>query len=135
MLMNFANSALNSDQPERFQILPDRAEFRPVGRMSLSQAVKLVTSSILRARALKKSKLLISVAELTGFESPDLSARYFFIREWAAAAQGEVRIALVARPEMIDPEKFGVTVAANAGLTSNVFASEPEALAWLQNVA
>jgi hypothetical protein len=32
---------------------------------------------------------------------------------------------------MIDPAKFGVTVAANRGLVSNVFTTEAEAVAWL----
>jgi hypothetical protein len=38
---------------------------------------------------------------------------------------------MVARAEMIDPEKFGVTVAANRGLVSNIFTTELEARAWL----
>ena len=66
------------------------------------------------------------------FDSPDIATRYFFIHEWARAAGGCVFVVLVARPEMIDPQKFGVTVAANAGLTSEVFDSEEEARAWLQ---
>jgi uncharacterized protein (DUF2384 family) len=32
---------------------------------------------------------------------------------------------------MIDPEKFGVTVAFNLGFASDVFTSEEEALTWL----
>jgi hypothetical protein len=39
---------------------------------------------------------------------------------------------MVARPDMIDPQKFGVTVARNAGLTGEVSESEEEARAWLQ---
>ena len=38
---------------------------------------------------------------------------------------------MVARAEMIDPNKFGVTVAANRGLVSNIFTTETEARAWL----
>jgi len=41
-------------------------------------------------------------------------------------------MAMVIRAEYIDPEKFGVTVARNSGLNTDVFAQEPEALAWLQ---
>jgi hypothetical protein len=41
---------------------------------------------------------------------------------------------MVARPEMIDPEKFGVTVGRNNGLVCDVFPSEPEAEAWLRNL-
>jgi hypothetical protein len=41
---------------------------------------------------------------------------------------------MVARAEMIDPEKFGVTVAAMRGLASNIFATEAEARAWLTDI-
>jgi hypothetical protein len=42
-------------------------------------------------------------------------------------------MAMVVRPEMMDPDKFEVTVATNRGLIGNVFDSEKEALAWLLN--
>jgi hypothetical protein len=38
---------------------------------------------------------------------------------------------MVARAEMIHPQKFGVLVAANLGLVSNIFTTEVEARAWL----
>ena len=38
-----------------------------------------------------------------------------------------VKVAMVVRPELIDPERFGVTVARNRGLFSNAFSSESEA--------
>jgi len=40
---------------------------------------------------------------------------------------------VVVRAEMIDPEKFGILVARNAGLDANVFADEAEALSWLKS--
>jgi len=40
----------------------------------------------------------------------------------------------VARPELIDPEKFGRTVAANIGFATEVFTTEQEALLWLQGI-
>ena len=70
---------------------------------------------------------------MTGFRPPLIADRYFFIREWAEASGHIVRTALVARPEMIDRQKFGVTVAANNGFIADIFASEDEALAWLQS--
>lgn len=55
---------------------------------------------------------------------------------WARTRRGErdeeaPPLAMVARPEMIDPERFGVTFAANRGLVGGVFVSEAEAVAWL----
>lgn len=75
--------------------------------------------------------LLVVTSDLTGFEPPSIFDRYDFVRKWARVAGGAVRVAMVARPEMIDPRKFGVTVAANHGLIADVFESEDEALAWL----
>ena len=46
-----------------------------------------------------------------------------------------VKLAMVVRPEMMDPEKFEVTVATNRGLDGNVFDSEKDALAWLLDPA
>jgi hypothetical protein len=119
--------------PEQYKLVEDRAEFRPVGSMTLGQAVEMVTKAITFTREQNLRKLLVDTTGLTGFESPSVAARYFFMKEWAYAAGGMVCIAMVARPEMIDPQKFGVTVGANLGLQSNVFASEEEALAWLQD--
>ena len=50
---------------------------------------------------------------------------------WAEEARGSLRLVMVARAEMIDPRKFGVTVAANRGLESNIFPTEAEARDWL----
>jgi hypothetical protein len=57
--------------------------------------------------------------------------RFDIATEWAMAAKGAIKIALVLRPDMIDPQRFGTTVARNRGLHLDVFASEAEALAWL----
>ena len=69
---------------------------------------------------------------LTGFQPPNVIERYYFINEWAKASGHSVHVAVVAYPEMIDPEKFGVTVATNIGFVCDVFTSEEQALAWLR---
>jgi hypothetical protein len=76
--------------------------------------------------------LLVDVTGLTGFEPPSLASRYFIVLEWAEAALGIDRFVMVAEARMIDPNKFGVTVAADAGLTAEIFPSESEAVNWLQ---
>jgi hypothetical protein len=121
-------------ESENFELLEDCAVYRPVGRVSLSTAVQWMTSIITSCRERGIRKLMVDIYGLTGFESPPLHTRYFFMHEWAGAAAGAVCIAMVARPEMIDPEKFGVMVGRNAGLTCDVFATEPEAEAWLRSV-
>ena len=118
-----------------FSIEGDHAEYRPTGQVSIPQMVKLVASAIAFAREQQLRKLLVVTSGLVGFEPPALATRFFFIQEWARVAQGVVKVAMVARPEMIDPQKFGVTVAVNAGLSSDIFEteSEKEALTWLKS--
>lgn len=119
------------EMPDHFTIAGRRGSFRPVGDVSLDVGVELVTQAILYARAQNIRELLVNVTGLTGFDSPSIVDRFMFIEKWAHAAQGRVRMAMVARPEMIDQRKFGVTVAANRGLVADVFTTEEEAVAWL----
>jgi hypothetical protein len=109
----------------------DCAYFRPVGKVTLEQATDLCDQAIAYARDRGIPKLFINAKALIGFPSPSLPERYFLARKWAATGQGRVQVALVIRAEMIDPEKFGVIVARNAGMNADVFADEPEALDWL----
>ncbi len=110
----------------------DLAVFRPSGPIPLEQAVTMITSAITRARQQRARDLLVVTLGWTRLRSPDLAERYFFVREWAKAAAGAVRLAVVARADLIDPERFGVIVAKNSGLSGAVFTSEKEALAWLR---
>ncbi len=41
---------------------------------------------------------------------------------------------MVAPPEMITPDKIGITIAANRGLRSEIFTTEAEASEWLRSV-
>ena len=119
------------DAPENFEIIDGRAAYRPVGDVSLARVIRMVTDAITCARERNCREILIVTTALTGFESPSITERYFFVQEWVLASGGAVRVAMVVRPDMIDPRKFGVTVAANRGLTAEVFASAEEAVAWL----
>ena len=114
-----------------FEIVGDRGYFRPSGSVSLDQGVKLIDAALRVACTRGLREVVVNVTGLTGFASPSVVNRYSFIKQWARIARGRVRLALVARPEHIDPEKFGVTVAANHGLDANVFVSEADAIVWL----
>ncbi len=119
------------DLSEQIEIIRDCAYFRPSGKLSLSEATRLVTEAIKFVRDRQVPKLLINTTGLTGFSSPTLPERYFMAREWAMAALDCVRVVLVIPITMIDPNKFGITVARNAGMDAEVFATEEEALTWL----
>jgi hypothetical protein len=116
---------------QAFEMVGEHAEYRPAGEFSLAQATRLITSGIELARERQVKKLMVVTLGLSGFQPPNVIQRYYFIREWAKAAAYSVRVAVVAHPGMIDPQKFGVTLASNIGFASDVFTSEEEALTWL----
>ena len=99
--------------------------------MSLAEAVACVDAALAYTRARGIKELMVNGILVTGFDPPSLSERYFFVEKWALTAGGAVRVAMVLRPEMIDPEKFGVTVAFNRRLVTDVFVDEAAALVWL----
>ena len=113
------------------KVLADYAHYSPLGEVTLPEGVALVTKSIRFCRAQKIPRLLVDTTGLIGFPPPQLHERYWFAKEWAHEAQGKMVVAMVAREEMIDPQRFGVLAARNAGLRSFISASESEALAWL----
>ena len=117
--------------PDHFEVVDGRGFFRPIGHMSLAAAAELVTVALAHARAHGIKELLVNATGLTGFPPPSLSERYFIVENWARVARGAVRVAMVLRPEYIDPNKFGVTVAFNRRLIADVFEVEGPALAWL----
>ena len=114
-----------------FAAVDHRGLYRPAGSVSFDQAVDLVREAIATARAKELDELLVDTTAWTGFASPDTFQRFLAAVAWAEEARGRLRLAMVARPEMIDPRKFGVLVAANRGLVSNIFPTEAEARAWL----
>ena len=119
------------DDPDHFVLEEGRGLYRPVGTVSFDEAVALVRAAIAAARRNQVRDLLVDTTALTGFPSPDTFERFLAAVEWAEEARGRVRLAMVARAEMIHPQKFGVLVAANRGLVSNIFTTEAEARAWL----
>jgi hypothetical protein len=116
---------------DAIKVIDQCAFCRPEGPATLEEAVALVEQAIIYARENKVPKLFFNGHQLTGVRSPSLPERYFLSRQFAAAAQGQVQMALVIQDHLIDPEKFGINVARNAGMNADVFDNEPEALAWL----
>lgn len=117
--------------PDHFEVVEGRGFFRPKGRTSLEAAAEQVTVALAHARTHGIKELLVNATGLTGFPPPTLGERYFIVENWARVARGAVRVALVLRPEYIDPQKFGITVALNRRLIADVFELEEPALAWL----
>ncbi|WP_395733520.1 hypothetical protein [Prosthecobacter sp.] len=119
------------DAPKYFHQEEAHAVFRPAGELTLAEVVGMVAEAISFAHETGVGRLMVVLTEVTGIPSPKLTARYQFVREWAKASEGRVRVAVVTTAEMIDPGRFCVTVATNAGLEADVFVDEAKALEWL----
>lgn len=117
--------------PERFEQRAGYANFAPVGEVSIGAATELVARAIIFAREHQIDRLLVDATGLTGFPSPSVVDRYWIVRQWANAAKSRVAVALVLEPHLLDPERFGIKVAANSGMRADVFTSTTEALEWL----
>ena len=117
--------------PEHFEVMEGYCCYRLTGRGPLAEAANKVIEVITFSREQGMRKLLIDTTSWTGHASPDTLERFTVVQACAEAARSAVKLAMVVRPEMMDPEKFEVTVAKNRGLVGNVFDSEKDALAWL----
>ena len=119
------------EDPHNFVLKEGRELYRPAGSVSFDEAVALVRASIAAARRNQARSLLVDTTALTGFASPNTFERFLAAVSWAEESRAETQLAMVARAEMIHPQKVGVLIAANRGLVSNIFTTEVEALAWL----
>ena len=122
--------------------IPDRLEnshglwtYRPRGKHSLVEAVALVSGVIAYCRESGVTKLLIDVTDLTDLPIPTLVDRFLMVEEWAQLADGTIVVALVAPPQHIHPDKFGVKVALHFGLICDVYTSVADASNWLLQTA
>lgn len=108
-----------------------RGFYRPSATVTFDQAVNMVGEAMLHARSLDLVDLLVNTNGLVGFPVPDVFARYALARKWAESAGPSLKVAVVARAEIIDPQKIGVLMAQNRGATGDVFTTEVAAIAWL----
>jgi hypothetical protein len=109
--------------------------FRLQGAQPFSQAMEAVDECLRLALAEGATRVLLDVRGLTGFRSPDLSARVAMVRRWAEASQCRFRLAVLCPPGFVDRERFGVVVARGLGLDGDVFDHEDDALGWLRQAA
>ena len=116
---------------DHFEQVGTRGFYRPVGQVSFEQAVDMIADGIRAARELGLADMLANTTGLTGFTPPSVFARHSMALKWAQSAGASMRVALVARPELIDPQRIGVLMYQNRGGNGDVFTNETEALAWL----
>jgi hypothetical protein len=118
---------------KHFEQVGRRGFFRPEGVMSFEQAIDVVAEAMRHARSLDLLDLLVNTSNLSGFPTPDVFARYTLASKWAQSAGASLRVALVARAEIIDPQKIGVLMAQNRGVNGDVFSTEAAAITWLDS--
>jgi hypothetical protein len=111
------------------------AVYRPTGEVTFKEAIGLVSQGIRHCVQNNIPRVLIDTSGLTGFKPPDTMDRYVMGEEWAAASAGAIIVAMVVRAELMDPQRFGLIVARNRGMSGEVFTSESEAISWLLKLA
>ena len=105
--------------------------YRLHGKLSLVEAVDLISRAIAECRRSSAPRLLVDATGVEELPVPTLVDRFLMVEDWAQAAQSMVAVAMVTHARYIHPRKFGVTVAAHLGLTCDVFTSTDAALKWL----
>ena len=118
---------------EQFEERADHAVATLTGSGSLEQAAHAVQRALVTARERNIKRLLVDARQLGGFPSPTLADRYFIVRRWATEVGKRVELAIVLEQHILDPDRFGVMVAANLGMRADAFSSTVEALEWLRS--
>jgi len=86
-----------------FEQIGKRGFYRPNGTVTFERAVDLVAEAMRLARSLGLIDLLVNTTGFTGFQPPSIFARHALAVKWAESAGSGLIVAMVARPELIDP--------------------------------
>lgn len=116
-----------------FEVVGKRGFYRPVGRTTFEKGVDMVAEAMRHARELGLQSLLINTQGFTGLSAPSIFGRHALAVKWAESAGSQLHVAVVTRPELVDPQKIGVVMAQNRGASGDVFTNEAAALAWLDS--
>jgi hypothetical protein len=116
---------------DNFENVGSRGFYRPIAQVTFEQAVDMVAQAMATARELGLADLLVNTIGLTGFTPPSVFARYAMSTKWVQTSGAALRVAMVARGELIDHQKIGVLMVQNRGGSAEVFTNEKDALAWL----
>lgn len=122
---------MHASSDDRLVFVDGIAIARLEGRVSAQQAIGWIGETLALARMARIERGMLVLTAASGFPAPSLARRAEMIRGWAAAAGDAMAMAIVCRPELIDPQRFGVLVATRLGLNANVFEREDAARQWL----
>lgn len=105
------------------------------GAYSVDAILSIVSAGIDFAIANDRSALLVDIREITG-SIPSTNERYEMGSKTASIQHGKdklVAIALLGNEPWVDRDRFGETVAVNRAAVARVFASEADAMTWLEH--
>lgn len=119
------------EPPPGLQLLEGYALYRHSGRMTFTEARGQGGAAVAYCREQKIRRLLIDATGLQFPEPPGQLDRFDLGTALAQAGQSAVKVAIVARPEMLDPQRLGAVVARNRGMLAQSFDNYEVALAWL----
>lgn len=125
------------EKPEYFEQVGTRGYYRPVGEVTLEQAITMITGAMIYARENGMTDLLANVLGLSAaaYTQVTIFDRYAFAVRWAESARSSLRVVIVTRPDIIDPDKVGLLMVQNRGVSGEVFTNEADAIAWLDGNA
>jgi hypothetical protein len=115
-------------------LMPDYISLNCSGTCSsVSELNSVFQRAVALARDHQRRKILILANQVTGelttqdrYEGAAfLTEQVFRAPEWISA------IAVVGQPPLIDPARFGETVARNRGINGRVFTDVDEAVGWI----
>lgn len=108
-----------------------RCIYRPAGAATSEELAHAIADVLSYARSQRLHEALIDITAIHGFDSPSPAFRQWAVNIWAQAVGHNLRLALVARPEHICPQRTGLLAAADEGLHAGIFDNIPDAIAWL----
>src|SRR5687768_6224500 len=93
-----------------------RCVYRPTGVVTAGQLAHMIADVLSQPISEASRDVLVDIGEVSGFESPGPAFRRWAVGLWAREVGGTLRIAIVARRELICPDKTGLLAAAEEGL-------------------
>jgi hypothetical protein len=101
------------------------------GAAPVSESVALVPEIVSECLRLKVGRVIVDFSHV---RAPVSTTERFELGKAATPfARHGIRIAALARPDQLDPERFGARVATNRGVTVRAFTDIESARAWLLN--
>lgn len=117
-------------------VVDDRIQADCKGFFDLNESAAIFREAFAMADRMELSKVLVHFVEVLGV--PTTTQRFELATKIAKAYSNRkparfLLVAMLLRPEALDPKRFGETVARNRGMAARVTDDEAEALAWLNS--